>query len=191
MNKFLDKLLRFFRMRPITRHLPREFHHLLDIGSGPRPWFLNLDPARYHGLSITALDKRAWPLPARAGLNVIQFELDDRLPFETEAFDLITMFATLEHLANPEAIIREVHRALVPGGTLLLTTPSRLSKPLLEFLAFRLHLIDEEEIADHKRYFTKRDLQALLIQNGFPESRTQYFELGFNLFAKGIKEMKK
>ena len=40
-----------------------------------------------------------------------------RLPFADESFDLITTAFGFRNLANYEAGLREIHRALKPGGT--------------------------------------------------------------------------
>lgn len=97
------------------------------------------------------------------------------------------MLAVLEHLQCPEEIIKEIYRVLKPGGTLILTTPSPLSKPLLEFLAFKLNLIDRNEIADHKQYFSVEALRRLLAINKFAINKLHTFEAGFNIFAKTTK----
>ncbi len=44
------------------------------------------------------------------------------LPFENETFDQILCTEVLEHLHTPEQAIKEMHRVLKTGGTLLLTT---------------------------------------------------------------------
>ena len=48
----------------------------------------------------------------------------------------------IEHFERPRVHVAEMYRLLRPGGTLLLTTPSRRARPVLEFMAYRLHLID-------------------------------------------------
>ncbi len=40
-------------------------------------------------------------------------------------FDAIVSFETIEHLPNPEALICEAHRVLVPGGLFICSTPNR------------------------------------------------------------------
>lgn len=67
------------------------------------------------------------------------------------------MLAVIEHLSYPIEMLKEIERVLKPSGILLLTAPSHLAKPVLEFLSYRLHIIDEREIRDHKRYYNKRD----------------------------------
>ncbi|KAA8709813.1 class I SAM-dependent methyltransferase [Helicobacter canis] len=106
------------------------------------------------------------------------------LPFPNESFEIITMLAVLEHLHHPQAMLEEIARVLKPDGILLLTVPSHLAKPVLEFLAFRLKIVSEAEIADHKRYYNKRDLRELVAS--VPEltlTKHTYFQLGMNNFA--------
>jgi 2-polyprenyl-3-methyl-5-hydroxy-6-metoxy-1,4-benzoquinol methylase len=46
------------------------------------------------------------------------------LKFETASMDVITSFQFIEHLERRLEFIKEAHRVLKPGGTLLLTTPN-------------------------------------------------------------------
>ena len=110
------------------------------------------------------------------------------LPFENESFEIVTMLAVIEHLCAPIAMLREIERVLVPNGILLLTAPSHAAKPVLEFLSYRLHLIDEREIRDHKRYYNKRDfLQSLAQVPRLKLLKHSYFQCGMNNFLKAQK----
>jgi hypothetical protein len=83
-----------------------------------------------------------------------------------------------------------MHRVLHPGGVTIMTTPSVRSKRLLELLAFRFHVIDADEIRDHKHYYTKRELHTLLIRAGFVEDAITYrsFALGMKQLVVAAKE---
>ncbi len=89
---------------------------------------------------------------------------DDALPLPDDSVDLVTCNAVIEHVERPDILLAESHRVLRPGGKLVVTTPSRQAKPVLELISLRLRLIDPAEILDHKRYYTpttlRRDIEA-------------------------------
>ena len=45
------------------------------------------------------------------------------MPFEAGSWDAVVLTEVLEHCLDPWAAMREVHRVLVPGGTVLVTSP--------------------------------------------------------------------
>jgi SAM-dependent methyltransferase len=49
----------------------------------------------------------------------------DRLPFPKHSFDMVFCDNVLEHLDDPQPILREVARVLKPGGLFLAKTPNR------------------------------------------------------------------
>jgi len=175
----LEPLLRRMRIARVLPHL-REVRdcRLLDIGCGWEARLLReLEPYIASGWGI---DFKA-PALATPKLHTLATRIDDRLPFDDESFDVITMLAVLEHLERPAAVLREVERLLRPGGVLVLTVPSRYAKPVLEFLAFRLGVVSADEIRDHKTYFNREDL-VRLFQN-FEQLRIErhrYFQWRFN-----------
>lgn len=106
------------------------------------------------------------------------------LPFENESFEVVTMLAVLEHLNYPLEMLKQIARVLKPNGVLLLTVPSHLAKPVLEFLAYKLKIVSQAEIRDHKAYYNKQDLQNLIAQIPNLHITThKYFQFGMNNFA--------
>ena len=49
----------------------------------------------------------------------------DKIPFESDRFDVVFSDNVLEHLDEPEAVFREVARVLKPGGVFLFKTPNK------------------------------------------------------------------
>src|ERR1700752_2948948 len=51
-------------------------------------------------------------------------DLRTALPFADADFDHVVMLAVLEHLTEPEKVLREAYRVTAPGGSLIMTWPS-------------------------------------------------------------------
>lgn len=106
----------------------------------------------------------------------------ERAHIKTKA-DLVVMFALLEHVDDPPALLRQAISLLDQGGVILVTTPSWVSKPILEFLSFGIGVISQREIAEHKRYFSRSQMLGLgkTLQKNFRiQYSHEYFELGLN-----------
>lgn len=60
-----------------------------------------------------------------------KYQLDARvgdahaIPLPERSVDVVTSFETIEHVADPGQFIEECARVLVPGGTLIVSTPNR------------------------------------------------------------------
>jgi SAM-dependent methyltransferase len=77
-------------------------------------------------LDVGVYNRRAYFGPGY--LTVGQYTEDIKadlcaLPFLEARFDGVVLTEVLEHCTDPFAAIREVHRVLKPGGTLLVTSP--------------------------------------------------------------------
>ena len=175
----LEPLLRKMRLKQVLPYL-RQYPNcrLLDIGCGwDAKLLLAVEPFISTGVGV---DFKAPPIHTEK-LKTQSFVLQDKLPFENCSFDFITMLAVIEHLENDESILKECARLLRPGGGLLITAPSCYAKPVLEFLSFKLNLINPFEIRDHKRYYNKKDLLALINKiDGLVFSQHSYFQWRFN-----------
>lgn len=177
----LEPLLRSLRIQRVLPSIKRHTNcRLLDIGCGWEARFLRaVEPYIAAGVGV---DFKA-PEIAAGKIRTERMVLNDRLPFADSSFEVVTMLAVLEHLAQPVAILREIHRVLVPGGELVLTVPSKAAKPVLEFLAFRLGVVSRDEIADHKAYYDRTSLLELLDNVGFAVREHRYFQLRMSNFC--------
>lgn len=92
---------------------------LLDVGCGEMPYRSCLPP----DLSYTGIDvPQASAFGMRRSDAIVRFD-GASIPFGDASFDTILCTEVLEHTAEPEALIAEMHRVLKPGGTLIATVP--------------------------------------------------------------------
>lgn len=98
--------------------------------------------------------------------------------------DVVFCLNVHEHVEEPERLLSECRRILVPGGQFFITVPTWTGKRALEFAAFRLNDA-RDEMEDHKRYYTTRDLWLALRAAGFLPSRIRIrrAKLGLSIFG--------
>lgn len=156
----LDKFLRKYRIRMVKPTIEKYNNcKLLDIGCGWEAKLLkSIEIYIDYGVGIDFKP----PKLKTEKLETIKSVLEKELPFENESFDVVTMLAVLEHLSYPEDILKEIRRVLKKDGRLIITVPSKIAKPILEFLAYKMHVIDRLEIEDHKNIIIKKIYLKLL-----------------------------
>jgi len=183
-EEFLEPYLRKMRINKIRRYIPKNCI-LCDIGCGFNAKFLHeIAPFIREGIGI---DKKVNDMKLDK-TKLIKMELDKDLLLPSESVDCITLLAVLEHLEYPNRILKECHRILKPGGNLILTTPTPFSRPILEFLSFKLNVVSPIEIADHKNYFNSIQLTNILKKEcGFENVIAKTFQFGLNNFVVAIK----
>jgi SAM-dependent methyltransferase len=70
-------------------------------------------------VGVDAADLR----PHSVGLKKVAADVE-QLPFADETFSLVTANMVVEHVKDPERLLREVRRVLLPGGGFLFHTPN-------------------------------------------------------------------
>lgn len=178
-----EKMLGSLRYGKIKKYVMRDGVHC-DIGCG------------YHGAFLKSISKQIgygygfdWKVtPGREGnIELINNRGIEGIPLEDESCDRVFMLAVLEHLEDAEAMVRECHRILKKGGILVLTTPTPVAKPILEFLSFKLHLISRASIEEHKHYYSRPEMMEIFRKCGFSKAKYRKFMLGVNSLAVVLK----
>jgi ubiquinone/menaquinone biosynthesis C-methylase UbiE len=181
---FLEPILRWFRYRQVIAHIPVDTK-VLDVGCGRSAAFLKaIAPKIHQGVGV---DFKAEPMKT-SNIETFQLRLEYELPFADESFDVVTLLAVLEHIEHEKLILKEIHRVLRKDGRLIITVPSVWSQSVLEFLSYRLQIVDEMEIRDHKRYYNRSLLRNVLIEETqFRNFYHQYFQCWMNNFCMVVK----
>ncbi|MBP9760296.1 MAG: methyltransferase domain-containing protein [Candidatus Pacebacteria bacterium] len=185
----LDKVIWAMRTAQVRRHLPTQVETMVDLGCGHRAPLLHKLLTCGMAQRGIGVDLAPTPTPPHPAIELIQGDLNEPIDIPDIHVDVVFSLAVIEHLTKPAIHAREAYRILKPGGVLLLTTPSPRGKPLLEFLAYRLGVIDRREIDDHKYYFNSIELQNLLEYSGFTRStiNARTFQLGMNNLVVAVK----
>jgi ubiquinone/menaquinone biosynthesis C-methylase UbiE len=151
------------------RHLRagvREGDRALDLGCGDGRFTQELANAGAVAIGVdvaeAALER------ARARHPSLEFRLapvDGPLPLDDNSIDVVWASEVIEHVTDTASWLSEVRRVLVPGGRLLVTTPShgRLRVALGGIERF------SDPLGDHLHLYTRASLMAVLEELGFGE----------------------
>lgn len=181
---FLENILRFLRYKQAEKHI-RNGDSVLDIGCGYEGYFLHkIKDKISKGVGYDAGVKKS----VSKKITLKEGFIKKIIPENSGSFDCVTALAFIEHVENPEKLIKDAYRVLKPNGKLILTTPHKKFKSILELLS-SLGLISKEEISDHKIYFINETLNILLKKSGFNKKNiiTQNFEMGMNIITISTK----
>jgi SAM-dependent methyltransferase len=172
LDHFIAKL-RFYAAYPYIRSGSR----VCDLGCGLDAAFLDYAGDQIsHGVGVDdqvedGVRGRWWRIRAN---------ITTPLPLEAGQFDHVVMLAVLEHLPDPEPVLREAHRILAPSGTLIMTWPSSAVDPILKVLHGFGLVSDEMESDQHQKRIPVDVLQGILQRIGFREFIHKRFEFGLN-----------
>jgi ubiquinone/menaquinone biosynthesis C-methylase UbiE len=163
---------------------------ILDIGCGSTPLFLmsstvhekyGIDP----NLSEIGFSDA---IKSVDNLHLIKFDIeaDQKLPFEDNFFDVVTMLAVFEHIEQDKLnnTLTEIKRVLKKNGRFILTTPCTWTDTLLRVMS-KLRLVSSKEIEEHKGAYNHNAIKDYLINSGFDKTKMHfgYFELYLNNYA--------
>ncbi len=75
-------------------------------------------------LSQDALSRSIKQTKGDINISLVQLNAKDSLPFDSEIFDTVTSFETIEHLDNPLELLKEIKRVIKKSGKFIVSTPN-------------------------------------------------------------------
>lgn len=197
----LEKFLAKQRAKQADKLIPQELRSgaILDIGCGTYPFFLvntpfekkyGVDRIERETQTITADDSNN---NNRIPVTLTDYDVEkaEKLPFENDYFNAVTMLAVFEHIEPVKLpfLLNEIHRVLRPGGVFVLTTPAARTDRLLRFMA-KMRLVSPVEIDEHKDAYTPKKIRMIFQKTKFHQEniRIGHFELFMNLYASVTKK---
>jgi SAM-dependent methyltransferase len=163
----------------IARVLPRGNDlNVLDAGCGPGNM---LDRLSSRGtVTGSDLSPPALSFCRSRGYTRVTLSRLDMLALQSAQFDLVTAIDVLEHIPDDAAGLREIHRVLRPGGTVVVTVP-----------AFQVLWGDHDDIYGHYRRYRVSQVAALMASCGFEVVKLSYFQPLYFLPLLAFRRWKK
>lgn len=169
---YIDFMLKADLMAWIKRLALPQGARLIDLGCSRGDWAALIAEAGYQVEGLEG-DPRAVAYARETfGLKVQQGFVDDWTP-PPASYDAVCLFHLLEHVRDPGALIRAIHRALVPGGCVLLRVPNRHS---WQGRLFGRHW-KGLELPRHLTLFEPKALQQMLRDAGFAVTHASTWSL--------------
>jgi ubiquinone/menaquinone biosynthesis C-methylase UbiE len=154
---------------------------VLDIGCG-NGYLIDamkkVSTAQFTGIDVYSNEqKRGWAYK--------KGDITKGLPFDNKTFDLVVMGEVIEHLPDPDMVIKEIHRVLKKNGKVIISTPNIASWANRILLMFGVQPLYTEtssvmnlgrglkilgqggKVQGHLKIFTSKSLQEIIELYGF------------------------
>lgn len=140
--------------------------NILDVGCGTGA---NLEMLSEFG-AAKGVDVSADALAfcRERGLEKVKLGAAEALPYGDKSFDLVTGLDVVEHLDDDLAGLKEMRRVLRPEGRALVFVP-----------AFMFLWGVQDDISNHRRRYTMKELKRVIRAAGFEVERASYVNISF------------
>ena len=140
-NIFLGQIERIFNGRKDLK--------ILDIGCGTGR---TMSEMRKFGYCV-GMDMEPAALESCKNRNMYNLVCAqaDKLPFESDSFDLVTLFSVIEHVEDDSMLVSEVYRVCKSGGLAMFSTS-----------AFNFLWSGNDIVSRHKRRYSKKQMLRLI-----------------------------
>jgi hypothetical protein len=181
----LERLLANLRTRKIQKYVLGK--GVLDFGCGSFLRALrSIDGKAKVRYGIDAVFKSYPQIQNRDGIFVAGSftQIRESLRANGHQIDCVISLACFEHLERIEfkGVLQELYGITEPDAVIVGTVPTPAARPVLEFLSYRLGLIDPSQIMDHKVYYDSASFSEALEATGWELVKYRKFQLGMNSF---------
>jgi SAM-dependent methyltransferase len=128
-------------------------------------------------LQVHGVDVSAGALEvARRAAPALDFRLApaESLPFEDGSMSAVTMLDVLEHLHDPSAVLREIHRVLRPGGLFHIVLPLEVQPWTFYRLVTRFGWKAKLHHCGHIQLFDAHRFEVMAAAEGMPVRDVQW-----------------
>ena len=174
-NAPLEKLLSILRYKRTIKYIYKK--KVLDFGCGVSQWntkSILKYPKLIHGVDKSFNNNKDIKnnLPIFCDLS--------KLPLSD--YNVVLAMAVFEHI-DPFKLVElldQIFKKTSKDAIIFGTTPTPYAKPILEFLSYKLNLIDQSQIKDHKIYYDKLWLNQILSRTNWVLQDYKKFQFGLN-----------
>lgn len=147
------------QVKILNRLSPQKEIKIMDIGCNAGN-FLYHTPKSWIKYGVELSDLAI--IGIKHGLNILQQNVED-IKVDNNFFDIITMYALIEHLVDIDKIFNKIHFILKPNGILaIMTGDSNSFKAKLKGENWHMYIPPE-----HQFFFTAKSLDNFLIKYDF------------------------
>jgi glycosyltransferase involved in cell wall biosynthesis len=146
------------------------------------------DELRARGHHVTGIDLVEHPDVRRRTDRFVQADLDDGIPDEAlGAYDAVLGADVLEHVRDPERLLRQMTDCLTDTGVVLASVPNISHWYSRGRIVLGLFNYDQRGILDrtHLRFFTRRSFLQVARRCRLQPSRTRHSGLPFDVVRPG------
>jgi SAM-dependent methyltransferase len=165
-KSFLERIVRDLKEIRAEGQRQSPALNILDVGCGTGA---NLEMLSEFG-EVEGVDvsDEALSFCRQRGLTNVKQGAAESLPYEANSFDLVTGLDVVEHLDDDLAGLKEMRRVLRGGGRALLFVP-----------AFMFLWGVQDDVSNHRRRYTLKELKRVVQRAGFEVERATYVNLSF------------
>lgn len=157
----------------ILSRLFKKGESVLDLGCGDGVVAEYLQNELGNKVVGVDISKKALEIARKRGVKTRLMDVEDELPFKKEKFDSVFWGDNVEHLFNPQIVLKEIRRILKKDGRLILSCPN------IGYWRYRVHFLLKGKLPDtewtgnpswnwsHIRFFNLRILKNFLRSEDF------------------------